>query len=174
MYGNEECAGVVVRAERMDAAVEAMWLSHVSALEYGDPGLDAIVRRWAVLHDTEREERRKDVIAALDAAGARRDKLEHDYYVDGSLSEIRFKKLSAEQTSVIDLLEREAGELAQQADLSLFFADGQALMEAWEESMMPDRRMLLECVLKSLTIAPARYQGDRTPILDRVTVEWVA
>lgn len=37
VYGKDACPGVVVRAERMDAAVEAMWLSHVSALEHGSP-----------------------------------------------------------------------------------------------------------------------------------------
>lgn len=174
VHGKDVCAGVVVRAERIDAAVEAMWLSHVSALEHGDPGLDAIVRRWTVLHDVERETRRKDVMAALDAAKARRDKLEHDFYVEGALAEERFKQLSSDQTSVINSLENEAAELAREADLSIFFADGQALAEAWQESTMADRRMLLGCVLKSLTITPARRQGDTTPIMDRIVPGWVA
>ncbi|GAA2497275.1 hypothetical protein [Streptomyces longisporus] len=82
--------------------------------------------------------------------------------------------MSAEQTSVIDTLESEAAELAREADLSIFFADGQALAEAWQESTMTDRRMLLGCVLKSLTITPARRQGDHTPIMDRIVPEWVA
>ncbi|WP_432192561.1 recombinase family protein [Streptomyces sp. bgisy027] len=174
VHGKDVCVGVVVRAGRIDAAVEAMWLSHVSALEYGDPGLDAIVRRWTVLHDVERETRRKDVMAALDAANSRRDKLEHDFYVEGTLAEDRFKVLSAEQTSVIDTLDNEAAELAREADLSIFFADGQALAEAWQESTMADRRMLLGCVMKSLTITPALRQGDQTPIMDRLVPEWVA
>ncbi|WP_079023686.1 recombinase family protein [Streptomyces odonnellii] len=174
MYGKEACPGVVVRTPRLDAAVEAMWLSHVSALEHGDAGLDAIVRRWAVLHDVEKEARRKEVMAGLDAAKARRDKLEHDFYVEGALSEERFKTLSADQTSVIGSLEQEAAELARQTDLLVFFADGDALAEAWAESSLLDRRMLLGCVLKSLTIVPARFGGDHTPILDRIVPEWVA
>lgn len=173
-YGKSACPGVTVRADRIDAAVEAVWLSHVSALEYGAPGLDAIVRRWAVLHDVERETRRKEVIASLDAAKARRDRLEHDYYVEGRLSEERFVSLTGDQTGVIAALEAEAADLARQADLSVFFADGDALAEAWEESSLVDRRMLLGCVLRSLTIAPARFQGDRTPIMERVIPEWVA
>lgn len=174
VYGKDACPGVVVRAQRIDAAVEAMWLSHVSALEHGAPGLDAIVRRWAVLHDVEKEARRKEVIAGLDAAKARRDKLEHDFYVEGTLAEDRFKTLSAEQSAVIESLDLEAAELAREADLSVFFADGEALADAWAESTLMDRRMLLGCVLKSLTITPARFPGDHTPILDRIVPQWVA
>ncbi|MFG3164844.1 recombinase family protein [Streptomyces sp. NPDC048232] len=173
-FGKDACPGLVVRAGRLDAATEAMWLNHVTALEYDDPGLDAIVRRWSVLHNVEREARRKEVMAALDAANSRRDKLEHDFYVEGALSENRFKALTAEQTSVVDSLEREATELSRQADLTIFFGDGEALADAWKESTIQDRRMLLGCVVKSLTVTPARYQGDSTPIMDRISIEWVA
>ncbi|MFG3101101.1 hypothetical protein ACGFZL_11360 [Streptomyces sp. NPDC048182] len=81
---------------------------------------------------------------------------------------------TAEQTSVIDALEHEATELSRQADLTIFFADGDALADAWNESTMQDRRMLLGCVMKSMTVAPARFQGDSTPIMDRISIEWVA
>ncbi|MER7047027.1 recombinase family protein [Streptomyces jumonjinensis] len=173
-YGAEACPGVVVRAPRIDAAVEAMWLSHVTALDHGSAGLDAIVRRWAVLHDVEKQARREDVMAALDAAKQRRDKLEHDFYVEGMLAEGRFKSLWADQSAAIESLEIEAAELVREADLSIFFADGEALAEAWAESTIEDRRMLLGCVMTSLTIIPARSWGDRTPMLDRLVPEWVA
>ncbi|MEV6398067.1 hypothetical protein AB0M39_25390, partial [Streptomyces sp. NPDC051907] len=91
-----------------------------------------------------------------------------------TLAEERFKALSAEQSAVIESLDLEAAELAREADLSVFFADGEALAEAWAESTLTDRRMLLGCVLKSLTIAPARFPGDRAPILDSVVPQWVA
>jgi hypothetical protein len=54
------------------------------------------------------------------------------------------------------------------------FADGEELADAWAESTLADRRMLLACVLKSLTIIPAWFPGDRTPILARVISQWVA
>ncbi len=173
VFGKDTCPGIVVRAPRIDAAVEAMWLTHVSALEPGDAGLDAIVRRWAVLHDREREMRQKEVVAGLDAAKARRAKLEHDYYVEGKLSEDRFESLASDQTAVINALNAEAAELAKEADLSVFFADGDALTEAWEEATIRDRRMLLGCVMKTLTLIPPRHSGDRTPIMDRLVPEWV-
>lgn len=173
-YGKNACPGVVIRAPRVDAAVEAMWLSHVTALEHGDPGLDAIVRRWSVLHDPEREEQHKDLVAGLDAAKGRRELLENDYYIDGTLTEERFRKLSAAQDSLIATLEKETARLALEADLSVFFADGEALAEAWEESAMNDRRMLLGCVLKSLTITAPKHSGDRAPIMERLVPEWVA
>ncbi|MDV6287859.1 hypothetical protein R2F25_07730 [Streptomyces sp. UP1A-1] len=48
-------------------------------------------------------------MAGLDAAKARRDKLEHDFYVEGTLSEDRFKTLAAEQSAAIEALDIEAG-----------------------------------------------------------------
>jgi DNA invertase Pin-like site-specific DNA recombinase len=172
-YGKDACPGVIVRAERADAGVEAMWLSHVSALEHGDPGLDAIVRRWSVLHDPERDAQRRDLMAGLDAAKGRRELLETDYYIAGTLSAERFRELSAAQTAVIESLETEAARLAMEADLTVFFADGEALSEAWTESTIQDRRMLLGCVLKSLTITVPKHWGDRTPIMERLVPEWV-
>ncbi|BAU86895.1 cysteine synthase [Streptomyces laurentii] len=88
-------------------------------------------RRWAVLHDVEKEARRTEAVASLDAAMARRDKLEHEFYVEGSLAEDRFKTLSAEQSAGIESLGLEAAELARGADLSVFFADGEALADSW-------------------------------------------
>ncbi|WP_344013598.1 recombinase family protein [Streptomyces thermospinosisporus] len=173
-YGNDACPGVVVRAERLDAAVEAMWLSHVSALEHGDPGLDAIVRRWSILHDPERDAQRIELMASLDAARARRELLQHDYYIEGRLSAERFRELSDAQTELIEALEKEAARLAMEADLTVFFADGEALTEAWEEATLQDRRMLLGCVLKSLTITVPKHSGDRTPIMERLVPQWVA
>lgn len=160
-YGVEECPGVVVRAPRIDAAVEAMWLSHVTALDHGSGGLDV-----------EKQARREDAMAALDSAKNRRDKLEHDFYVEGMLAEDRFKSLWADRSAAIDSLEIEAAELVREADLSIFFPDGEALAEAWAESTIEDRRMLLGCVMTSLTIIPARSGG--TPMLDRLVPEWVA
>ncbi|WP_455352087.1 hypothetical protein [Streptomyces sp. SYSU K217416] len=74
---------------------------------------------------------------------------------------------------MIESLDLEAAELAREADLSVFFADGEALADAWAESTLMDRRMLLGCVLRSLTVTPARFPGDHTPILDRILPEWV-
>jgi DNA invertase Pin-like site-specific DNA recombinase len=162
-YGKDACPGAVVRAPRIDAAVEAMWLSHVCSLNHDDPGLDAIVRRWSVLHDPEREGRLREAMAGLEAAKARRAKLERDYYVEGKLSEERFAALSADQAAVIDSLEAEVKELSTQADLTIFFSDGDELAEAWKEASLDDRRMLLDCVVKSITIRPASRQGDPRP-----------
>ncbi|MEU4078800.1 hypothetical protein DEJ45_07695 [Streptomyces venezuelae] len=121
-----------------------------------------------------KKQRRKEVTAGLDAERTCRDKLEHDFYVEGMLSEDRFKALAAEQSAVIESLDQEAAELAGEVDLSVLFADGEALAGAWAESTLADRRMLLGCILKSLTIVPARFPGDRTPILGRVVPQGVA
>ncbi|MER5911077.1 hypothetical protein ABT124_11355 [Streptomyces sp. NPDC001982] len=74
----------------------------------------------------------------------------------------------------VDSLEKETARLAMEADLTVFFADGEALAEAWQESSTQDRRMLLGCVLKSLTVTEPKHWGDRTPIMERLVPEWVA
>jgi DNA invertase Pin-like site-specific DNA recombinase len=173
LYGRDTYPGVVVRAEHIDAAVEAMWLSQVTALDHSDPGLDAIVRRWSVLHNPERDDQRKELMAGLDAARTRRDLLETDYYIASKVTAERFVELSAAQTALIESLEKEAARLSQEADLSVFFSDGDALAEVWEQSSMQDRRMPLRCVLKSLTITVPKYPGDKTPIMERLVPEWV-
>ena len=135
--------------------------------------MDAIVRRWSVLHDPERDAQRRDLMAGLDAAKGRRELLEADYYIAGTLSAERFRELSVAQSALMESLEKEAARLAMEADLTVFFADGEALAEAWTESTIQDRRMLLGCVLKSLTITVPKHWGDRTPIMERLVPEWV-
>ncbi|MFF3975268.1 recombinase family protein [Streptomyces sp. NPDC001828] len=171
--GKEACLGVITRRPRVERAVEAMWRSHVSTLSPGDPALDEIARRWITLQDPERDARRREVSAELDVAERRMAKLDHDHYVRGRLSEDRYEELRERQEAHVAALREEAEELAREADLTLLFEDGDALTDAWEASSMEERRMLLRCALKSVTIAPAKHQGDRTPIEKRLTPVWV-
>ncbi|WP_196218249.1 recombinase family protein [Streptomyces blattellae] len=167
--GKAGCLGVITRACRVDEAVTAMWWSHVSALEPGDAALDAIARRWVSIKDPEKDTRRKEIVAELDQVKARMEKLDHDHYVRGKLSEERYETLSEQQAKIRTELEAEQEELARDSDLSALLSDPETLREVWEASPQDERRELIRCALPRVTIAPAKGQGDKTPILERLT-----
>ncbi|MEU0105547.1 recombinase family protein [Streptomyces sp. NPDC006251] len=171
--GKAACEGVITLRERVDETVLAMWWSHVSALEPEDAALDAIARRWVSNVDPEKDARRKEITAELDQVKARMDKLDHDHYVRGKLSEERYDYLSEQQGNIRVSLEAEAEELARDSDLTALMSDPETLREVWEASPLDERRELIRCALRRVTIAPAARQGDRTPILKRLTPEWV-
>ncbi|MBT2528196.1 recombinase family protein [Streptomyces sp. ISL-99] len=171
--GKAICQGVITLRRRVEETVMAMWWSHVSALEPGDTALDEIARRWVSLQDPEKDARRKEITAELDAVTARMAKLDHDHYVRGRLSEERYDELSAQQEAIRASLETEGTELARESDLTLLLADPEALKEAWDASSLTERRALIRCALRRVTIAPAKGQGDKTPMLERLTPEWV-
>ncbi|KWT60608.1 hypothetical protein ADL21_18340 [Streptomyces albus subsp. albus] len=171
--GKAACLGVITLRVRVDEAVTAMWWSHVSALEPGDAALDAIARRWVSIKDPEKDARRKEIVAELDAVKARISKLDHDHYVRGKLSEERYASLSEQQGRMQAALEAEQEELAKGSDLTALMADPETLREIWEASPLAERRELIRCALPRVTIAPAQRQGDRTPILKRLTPHWV-
>lgn len=172
-HGKDACIGVITLRERVDETVIAMWWSHVTALEPGDTALDAIARRWVSIKDPEKDARRKEIRAELDAVTARMEKLDHDHYVRGKLSEERHETLSEQLTRTRAALEAEAEELARDSDLTALLADPETLREIWEGSPLDERRELIRCALRRVTIAPAARQGDRTPILKRLSPEWV-
>lgn len=171
--GKAICSGVTTLRERVDNVVVAMWWSHVSALEPGDTALDAIARRWVSIKDPEKDARQKEITAELDGVKARMDKLDHDHYVRGKLSEERYETLSTQQVRTRAALEAEAEELARDTDLTALMTDPETLREVWEASPLDERRELIRCALRRVTLAPAKGRGDRTPILERLTPVWV-
>jgi hypothetical protein len=48
----------------------------------------------------------------------------------------------------------------------------EALAALWESEGMEGKRALLSAALKSVTLLPAKYKGDRTPISERLVPEW--
>ncbi|MGW7270825.1 recombinase family protein [Streptomyces sp. NPDC054864] len=171
--GKAACLGVITLRTRVDEVVLAMWWSHVSALEPGDAALDAIARRWVSIKDPEKDARRKEIAAELEQVKARMDKLDHDHYVRGKLAEERYETLSEQQANIRASLEAEGEELARDSDLSALMSDPETLREVWESSPLDERRELIRCALRRVTLAPAARQGDRTPILKRLTPDWV-
>ncbi|WP_338932624.1 recombinase family protein [Streptomyces netropsis] len=171
--GKDACLGVITLRKRVEETVTAMWWSHVSALETGDLALDAIARRWVSIKDPAKDARRKEIAAELDQVKARMEKLDHDHYVRGKLSEERYEILNEQQVKIRMSMEAEAEELARDSDLTALVTDPETLRETWEASPLDERRELIRCALRRVTIAPPYGRGDKTPMLERLTPVWV-
>jgi DNA invertase Pin-like site-specific DNA recombinase len=173
--GSAVCQGVVTLAERVDSAVGAAWVTHITAREPGDPVLKTIGRRWLDFSDPETQEKKVHAREALAGAQARVQKLEDDYYVYGKLSEDRYEELSARQRETIEAMSATLETLDADTDYTVF-SDGDGMREAWEDATIADRRMLLRCALgkRGVVIKPAARQGDQSPIIDRLEFDWVA
>ncbi|MET8880570.1 recombinase family protein [Streptomyces rubiginosohelvolus] len=173
--GSSVCKGCVTAGERVDNAVGAAWISHVTALEPGDPVLLEIGRRWLAFSNPESEAAREATLASLDSAKARLKKLEDDYYLKGSVSDDRYEELGERLGTTIQQMTHALEELDQGQDYSVF-QDGETLREAWVDADIATRRMLLQCALgrKGVIILPAKRQGDPTPIMDRLVFDWLS
>lgn len=173
--GKSICEGIVTLAERVDQAVGEAWISHIRALEPGDPVLTAIGRRWLAFSDPETQAKKEHAREALEGAQKRVKKLEDDYYVYGKLSEERYEELSQAQRATIETMTATLDSLDGETDYSVF-SDGETLREAWGDADIPTRRMLLQCAVgkKGVIILPAARQGDHTPILDRLVFDWIS
>ncbi|MCQ4082226.1 recombinase family protein [Streptomyces sp. RB6PN25] len=173
--GASICPGVVSLAARIDFAVAQAWMAHVISLEPEDPVLITIGRRWLSFSDPETQARKEHAREALESARKRVKKLEDDYYVYGKLTEERYEELSAAQQATIESMTSTLEELDRATDLSPL-RDGEMLAKAWDddETTIDDKRMLLRCALKKVTLKPAARQGDHTPIEDRLVYDWVS
>ncbi|MFE5616288.1 hypothetical protein [Streptomyces sp. NPDC056524] len=100
-------------------------------------------------------------------------KLDHDHYVRGKLSEERYDELNQQQTGIRVTLEAEAQELARESDLTALMTDPETLRETWVASPLEEKRELIRCALRRVTLVPAKRMGDRTPMLERLVPEWV-
>ncbi|MFJ9939051.1 recombinase family protein [Streptomyces erythrochromogenes] len=173
--GTSVCKGVVTLADRIDHAVGQAWVNHIAALEPNDPVITEIARRWLAFSDPEKQARKREAQKALEAAQARVEKLEADFYVYGRMDEERFEELGEGLRLVIEEMAAALEGMDAEADLAAGM-QLEHLQRAWEEAEMADRRRLLKCALgeKGITVKPAVRQGDPTPILERVEFDWLS
>lgn len=165
------CKGNSTRAPRLEAEVTAAWIGHVTALEPGDPKLEAIAKRWLAFSDPESQAEREQARQALEAAQKRVQRLEDDYYVHGKMTEERYEELSARQHATIELMTARLEALDTSNDISVLL-DGEALAEAWEDATVADRRALLSSVIRAVYVGASTGKGDQRPIHTRVTYWW--
>jgi site-specific DNA recombinase len=173
--GKSICEGVVTLADRIDHAVGQAWINYIIALEPHDPVIIEIAHRWLAFADPETQVKKEEAQKALEAAQKRVKKLEDDFYVYGKVDEDRFEELSEGQRAFIESTTATLDALDAEADTTSLMQI-ENLREAWEGADMTDRRMLLKCALgkNGVTVSPAARQGDHTPILKRLSFDWLS
>jgi hypothetical protein len=87
------------------------------------------------------------------------------------MSEAVFDALRAELAGQIAGLKAELAELAKTADLSPLM-DAEWLAALWEAEGIEGRQALLSAAIRRITVLPAKYRGDRTPLSERLEVDW--
>ncbi|MDX2804862.1 recombinase family protein [Streptomyces scabiei] len=169
--GPSSCKGVSTERTRADSAVEVMWLNHVLRLAPDSPTILAISRDWLSYQDPERDARKAHVNAALESAVGREMKLEKEFFVLGRMDEEKYDRLREQVAALIVELKAEAAELSEEADLTPLM-DPESLATLWKGTGIGGQRALLKAAAKGITLLPAKYRGDRTPIIDRLEPEW--
>jgi site-specific DNA recombinase len=170
--GAAACPGARTRSAAAEEVVASRWIEHVSGLDPGDAVLHEIARRWLSYQDPEIDERLRRVTAAQAEAHRRLGDLEEAYYMRGVMQKERFEHLARGLREQLTSMEEEVAQLHRGADLTPLL-DGVLLEDAWHGANFGDRRMLLRCALRYVTLVPAKGQGDRTPIVERLQFEWV-
>ncbi|WP_314250627.1 recombinase family protein [Streptomyces kutzneri] len=169
--GESVCIGVATLRERLDSAMEVMWVNHVLALPVDSETIFAIARRWYAYQDPAKEARKQAVLAALDNAAEREARLEKEFFIKGAMTEERFDSLRRELTAQIASLKAEVAELKKGNDLTPLM-DPQALTMLWAGATVDERRALIQAALVSVTLLPPKGVGDRTPIRMRLVPKW--
>ncbi len=171
--GESSCKGVATERTRIDSAVEMLWINHVLSLSPESDTLHAIAKEWLSYKDPEKEARKIQVTAALESAVGREIELRKERFLLGRMSEADYEYLWRELNAQIDAHKAELATLSIEADLSPLM-DPEAVTALWNGAGIGGQRALLKAALteKGIVLAAPRYRGDRTPILDRLTVHW--
>ncbi|MFE5556230.1 recombinase family protein [Streptomyces sp. NPDC056544] len=169
--GESVCQGAATVRQRADDAMTEMWASHITALSPESNTIQQIARRWLQYKDPAKEAKKRKASAALESAVGREMKLEKEFFVLQKMSEERFESLREQVAAQIVELKAELAELTKEADLTPLMSP-KALMAIWSSEGIEGRRALLQAAVKRVTITPATGRGDRTPIKERLEVQW--
>lgn len=169
--GPSGCQGIATNRDRLDAAVTMAWHHHILSLSPESDTLHEIARRWLRYNDPEKEARKAQVLAALENAVGRELKLQKEFFVIGGMDETRYETMRADLTVQIASMKRGLAQLSKTADLSPLM-EPESLAVLWEGAGISGQRALLKAALKSATVSPPRYRGDRAPIETRLTLVW--
>jgi DNA invertase Pin-like site-specific DNA recombinase len=170
--GPAACGGIATDRDRMDAMIEGMWLNHILMVGPESDTVHEIARRWLNYQDPTKEARKAAVTAALETAASRELRLQKEFFLGGErMTEDVFDALRAELAGQIAGLKAELAELAKTADLSPLM-DAEWLAALWEAEGIEGRQALLSAAIRRITVLPAKYRGDRTPLSERLEVDW--
>ncbi|MDX3385573.1 recombinase family protein [Streptomyces niveiscabiei] len=168
--GPSVCKGVASQRERIDDAMGSLWVSHVLRLSPESPTIINIARRFLNYQDPEKQARKGAVSAALDSAVSREIRLNKEFFV-GGMDETQYETLRNDLGAQIASLKAELAELEKEADLTPLMS-AEALAVLWDAEGLEGKRALLSAALKSVTLLPAKFRGDRTPITERLVPDW--
>lgn len=169
--GESSCVGISTDRKRIDRAIEGLWTDHVLSLSPESDTIHTIARRWLSYKDPAKEERKRKANAALESAVSREMKLEKEYFIIGRMDESRYESLRKELSAQISGLKSEVAALSKEADLSPLM-NPKTLAALWMNAGASGQRALLRAALRSITLAPPKGQGDRTPIDKRIALDW--
>ncbi|WP_328560994.1 recombinase family protein [Streptomyces coelicoflavus] len=169
--GESVCRGVATMRGRVDVAVEEIWATRIMNLPPESPALRAIVRRWLSYRDPVKEARKCTVGAALDDAVSREFNLSREFFMSDRTDEASYETLRDGLTAQIAHLKAELVDLSKEPDPSPFM-EGTALMDEWTRAGVEGRRALLRAALKSVTVELPKGRGDKTPISQRLVLDW--
>ncbi|MFJ8955639.1 recombinase family protein [Streptomyces sp. NPDC102381] len=169
--GLSACKGTVTARDRVDAAIETLWIGHIVRLSPESPTIHEIARRWLNYQNPEKEAHKRKVTAMYDAAIERQAKLRKEYFVLGTMSEEDFEYLRGQQDEIVADLKKEYEALTREADLTPLM-NPESLTTIWQAEGVEGKRELFKAACKKLTLKPPAKKGDRTPILKRLAPEW--
>ncbi|MFF7093205.1 recombinase family protein [Streptomyces rubradiris] len=169
--GESACQGTSTARKRVDEAVAILWVNHILSLSPESDTIHEIARRWLNYQDPAKEQRKREVTALYDAAIERQAKLRKEYFVLGGMDEAEFESLRREQAVIVSELKTDYDALTQENDLTPLM-DPESLAAIWNAEGIEGRRALWKAAAKKITLKPPVKSGDRTPILDRLVVEW--
>lgn len=168
--GPSVCVGIATSRERLDDALGPMWSAHIMSLAPESDTIQDIARRFLAYRDPAKETRKAAVLAALDKAASRELRLQKEFFI-GGMDETLYDTLRVEVASQLESLKAEVKELSQEADLTPLM-DPEALASLWETAGVEGQRALLSAAAKGATLTLPRHRGDRTPISERLVVDW--
>lgn len=164
--------GVCTLRVRVDECIEMLWRNHLLIVGPESSTVQDIARRWLNYEDPAKTARKAAVSAALDNAGSRELRLQKEFFIGKGMDERVYDALRAELSGQIASLKAELAELSKDVDLSPMM-DGRWLTALWESEGPEGRNALLKAAIRSVTLIPPRYKGDKTPIAQRLAVEWL-
>ncbi|MGK5728168.1 recombinase family protein [Streptomyces sp. URMC 124] len=177
--GPAACKGLYIDAAKADWEVSRRWVDFVSALDPMDDAdarlLHEIAREWYGHRDPTTALRVKELKASLTDLDDRLEKLEQAYYIlgrfKGEAGERRYEGLLRGIDSQRFGILGELKGLQVQTNMTALLLP-EELTESWEAADLHARRDLLRLTVKDLVAVAAKHRGDRTPVRDRIRIEW--
>ncbi|MGW8848243.1 recombinase family protein [Streptomyces xiamenensis] len=170
--GASSCKGIATSKIRADNEVSFLWERHILSLSPESDVIHAIARNWLNYKDPAKEKRKQEVTAALDSAASRELKLQKEFFLGGGMDETRYEAFRRDLAEQIAGMKAELKELAKSADLTALMYP-ETLAHLWKNAGPTGQRALLRAAIRKIVVSPPKGPGDRTPISERMHIDWI-